>query len=72
MIEKSAEEKRADFLHKSHGHIEVSSHLGSALPQRKIIPRTWRTQRKVYGVAWPALSFQCRVIVSTELRPKRI
>ena len=46
MIGRSAEENRDDFLHKSHEHIEVSSHLGSALAQGKIILRIWRTQKE--------------------------
>lgn len=48
MVEKSAGENRADLLHKSHRHIEVSSYLGSVLPQREIIPELGGQKR----MAW--------------------
>lgn len=55
MVEKSAGENRADFLYKSHGHIEVSSHLGSALPKREILTCTWRTEEQ--HMAWLGLHY---------------
>lgn len=72
MIGKSVEEHKEDFLHKLHGHIEVSSHLGSALPQRKIIPRTWWAQKARWWYGLDSVAFSVQVNVSTELRQKRI